>query len=223
MVLRAARSCAQYPSRLTCSLLGVCLPIVSLASGVLVAVVPAAYLVWYPLYLIVMLPGTLLLPAHGALTLLVVSACWGSVGFLVGLVKDRKRLIGAGAFPSPSAVGLIILLVGLGCAVVTALLTRGGCGRPCRDYSKVEAVWALTVLALGLIPGGLIQLVGVLLTRLITGGGRSWSRRRLSSEPGRSHIPSDTHGKWPPNPKEDHPCIRSPTCSWGGPLRKRSR
>src|SRR5919198_1852846 len=157
MVLRAARSCAQYPSRLTCSLLGVCLPIVSLASGVLVGVVPAAYLVWYPLYPVVMLPGTLLLQAHGALTLLVVSVCWGSVGFLVGLVKDRKRLIGAGAFPSPSAVGLITLLAGMGWAGLTALLvSRGGCARPCRDPPMVGAGWGLAVLALGPIPGGLI-------------------------------------------------------------------
>jgi hypothetical protein len=116
-----------------------------------------------------MLPGTLLLPAQGVFTFLVVSACWGSVGFLVGLVKDRKRLMGAGAFPSPSAVGLIILLVGVGCAGVTALITRGGCGRPCQDYSKIEAVWALTVLALGLIPGGLLQLCGAILTKRLTG------------------------------------------------------
>jgi hypothetical protein len=126
--------------------------------------------VWYPLYLIVMLPGTLLLPARGVLTLLVVSACWGSVGFLVGLVKDRKRLMGAGAFPSPSAVGLIVLLVGVGCAVVTALITRGGCGRPCQDYTKVEAVWALAVLALGLIPIGLIHLVSTILKRAFKWG-----------------------------------------------------
>jgi hypothetical protein len=206
MVLRSARSCAQYPSRLTCSLLGVCLPIVSLASGVPVMVVPAAYLVWYPLYLIVMLPGTLLLPAHGALTLLVVSVCWGSVGFLVGLVKDRRRFIGAGAFPSPSAVGLITLLVGVGCAGLTALLiSRGGCARPCRDPSMVGAVWALAVLALGLIPGGLIQLCGAIFTRRITGGGRSWSRRRPSSAPGRSHRPLDTYDEGPPDTQEDRP------------------
>jgi hypothetical protein len=169
-VLRSALSCARYPSQLTLSLLGVCLPIVSLASAVLVALVPAAYLVWYPLYLIVMLPGTLLLPARGVLTLLVVSACWGSVGFLVGLVKDRKRLMGASAFPSPSAVILIVLLVGVGCAVVTALITRGGCGRPCQDYTKVEAVWALAVLALGLIPIGLIHLVSTILKRAFKWG-----------------------------------------------------
>ena len=75
------------------TIIGLLLPFDVLVLGFLCAVFSGLYILWYPIYLITIIPGYLV-QGKGYLTLALTSLFWGSAGFAVGYAKDRRQTAG---------------------------------------------------------------------------------------------------------------------------------
>ena len=70
-------------------LIGLLLPFVILLLGLLCTAFSSLYILWYPVYLVITIPGYLV-QGEGYLTLAVTSLFWGTAGFALGYAKDLK-------------------------------------------------------------------------------------------------------------------------------------
>ena len=78
-----------YKYRLKYSLIGLFLPLAILLLGFLCTAFSGLYILWYPIYLIIMIPGYLV-QGEGYLTLAITSLFWGTAGFAIGYAKYRR-------------------------------------------------------------------------------------------------------------------------------------
>jgi len=78
-----------YKYRFKHSLIGLLLPFVILLLGLLCSTFSGLYILWYPIYLIITIPGYLV-QGEGYLTLAIISLFWGISGFALGYAKDLR-------------------------------------------------------------------------------------------------------------------------------------
>jgi hypothetical protein len=71
------------------SLIGLFLPLVIILLGLLCTAFSGLYILWYPIYLIITIPGYLV-HGEGYLTLAIISLFWGTAGFAIGYAKDLR-------------------------------------------------------------------------------------------------------------------------------------
>lgn len=78
-----------YKYRFKHSLIGLFLPLVIVFLGLLCTAFSGLYVLWYPIYLIITIPGYLV-QGEGYFTLAIISLFWGTAGFAIGYAKDLR-------------------------------------------------------------------------------------------------------------------------------------
>jgi hypothetical protein len=78
-----------YKYKLKHCLIGLFLPLAILSLGFLCTAFSGLYILWYPIYLIITIPGYLV-PGEGYFTIAITSFFWGTAGFAIGYAKDRR-------------------------------------------------------------------------------------------------------------------------------------
>ncbi len=78
-----------YKYRLRYTIIGLFLPPAIFLSAFLAFAIPVLYILWYPSYSIIMIPGELV-QGTKYLRIALSSIFWGTAGFILGYAKDRR-------------------------------------------------------------------------------------------------------------------------------------